>query len=78
MDDIEDWDDIVLTDDSLSQTAKPKPIVGISAEKYVATADNKWDDDFAFDKSDGSSDLFGGGLTPLSPKKVTIIIKTIK
>ena len=65
--DVEDWDDeFGFTDDDSgsvvsSLPAAPNRIVGICAEKFVdSNPENKWDDDFAFDKSDGSGGLFGG------------------
>ena len=71
--DVEDWDEefgfSAGEDDSASLGLGAGPsanrIIGICAERFVANQDNKWDDDFAFDRSDGSGDLFD--VSPLSP-----------
>ena len=67
--DIEDWDDeFGFTDDDSGSgkgpaTATTNRIIGICAEKFVdSNPENKWDDDFAFDRSDNSGDLFTPGF----------------
>jgi hypothetical protein len=77
---VEDWDEefgFSAEDDSAaSLSLGPAPanrIVGICAERFVANQENKWDDDFAFDRSDGSGDLFGGPAA-LSPGLVSLFI----